>query len=213
MTDAAHAWIVGNSGAILRYYEPDNIPVELTGFSASVQGNDVMLNWSTATELNNSGFEIEKKSSSQNSDFSSIAFIPGRGTTTEISSYSYSDKNLNNGTYNYRLKQIDYNGSYTYYNLEETIEIKSPFKFELAQNYPNPFNPSTALSFVIAHQSLVSLKVFDILGNEIATLINEEKHPGVYEVEFSASTLPSGVYFYQMKAGSFIQTRKMVLLR
>ncbi len=228
MTDAAHAWIVGNSGVILKYFEPANIPVKLTTLTATVQVNNITLNWSTATELNNSGFEIERASFATAHDqellWRMVGFIPGRGTTTEMSVYSYKDENLSPGFYNYRIKQIDYDGSYKYYNVEETIEISSPFSFELAQNYPNPFNPSTTISFSIPQKNMVILKVFDILGNEIVTLVNEEKPAGEYTVEFSPESsikhLPagrqgpaSGIYFYQLKAGEFIQTRKMILLK
>jgi photosystem II stability/assembly factor-like uncharacterized protein len=222
MTDAAHAWIVGNSGVILKYTEPDNIPVELSTFTASNQRNNVILNWSTATELNNSGFEIERRISGiQNNEFEKIAFIPGKGTTTERSTYTYTDKNLNSGSYNYRIKQIDFDGSYTYYNLEETVEINSPFSFELSQNYPNPFNPSTKIKFTIpnvethrdASLQKVTLKIYGILGNEIATLVNEEKPAGEYEVEFDAKNLSSGIYYYQLISGNYIETKKMILLK
>ncbi|RQW79790.1 MAG: T9SS C-terminal target domain-containing protein, partial [Geobacter sp.] len=219
MTDAANAWIVGNSGVILKYTEPDNIPVELSSFTASVQKNSVLLNWTTATELNNNGFEIERtsipnsKSEFRNSNWTKIGFVPGRGTTTEISSYSFKDENLISGFYNYRIKQIDYDGSYKYYDLEETVEISSPFGFELAQNYPNPFNPSTAIGFSIPQKGLVTLKVFDVLGKEVLTMINEEIESGYHKIDFDARSLSSGVYYYQIKTGSFIETRKMVLLK
>lgn len=219
MTDAAHAWIVGNSGVILKYTESDNIPVELTNFTASVQKNSVFLKWNTATELNNKVFEIERatisnsKSEIRNLKWIDVGFVPGRGTTTEISSYSFVDENLIPGRYKYRLKQIDFDGKYKYYELDKAVEISSPIGFELAQNYPNPFNPSTTINFSIPHKGNVTLKVFDILGNEVATLINEEKPAGEYEVEFDGSILTSGIYFYQMKAGNFIQTKKMIYLK
>jgi len=219
MTDAANAWIVGNSGVILKYTEPDNIPVELTNFTATIQQNDVTIYWSTATETNNQGFEILRgvypvKNGTQNDiEWKEIGFVPGRGTTTEKSSYSFKDENLMPGAYNYRIKQIDYDGSYKYFDLEETVEISSPIGFELTQNYPNPFNPTTTIGFSIPQKGLVTLKVFDVLGNEIRTLIIEEKDSGYYQVEFNSDGLSSGIYFYQLEAGSFIETKKMVLMK
>jgi len=117
------------------------------------------------------------------------------------------------GAYNYRIKQIDYDGSYKYFDLEETVEISSPIGFELTQNYPNPFNPTTTIGFSIPQKGLVTLKVFDVLGNEIRTLIIEEKDSGYYQVEFNSDGLSSGIYFYQLEAGSFIETKKMVLMK
>ncbi len=226
MTDAAHAWIVGNSGVILKYTEPDNIPVELSNFTANVQQNKVTLVWSTATETNNQGFEIERLQDykiEKLKDWKLIGFVPGRGTTTEISSYSYIDENLNSGRYNYRLKQIDFDGTYKYYDLEETVEISSPVGFELAQNYPNPFNPTTTINFSIPQKGNVTLKIFDILGNEVRTLLNEELEAGYHQIEFSAkggsasggdaTSLPSGIYFYKLQSGKFSETRKMILLK
>jgi photosystem II stability/assembly factor-like uncharacterized protein len=221
MTDAAHAWIVGNSGVILKYTEPDNVPVELTSFSASVKQNDVLLNWSTATELNNKGFEILRNNQNEY-DWKEIGFVPGRGTTTEISSYSYIDENLSPGNYNYRIKQIDFDGSYKYYDLEETVEINSPIDFKLEQNYPNPFNPVTIIRFSIPQKGFVTLKVFDVLGNEVRTLLNEEMESGSHQVEFEANShsglsgingLPSGIYFYKLQAGKYSETKKMILLK
>jgi hypothetical protein len=218
MTDAANAWIVGNSGVILKYTEPGNVPVELNNFTAAVNGNDVNLNWLTATELNNSGFQVERKNVA--TDFwKTISFVPGRGTTTDISSYSYTDNDLSPGNYNYRLKQIDLDGSFKYYSLIETVEITSPVGYGLAQNFPNPFNPSTIISFTLPAWSDISLKVYDILGNEVKILVNEQKDEGSYKVEFNADEYPTGVYFYQIKANdlstgkSFIQVKKMLLLK
>ncbi len=211
------------------------VPVELTSFTATAELNSVSLNWQTATETNNSGFEIERKqvgspqSSVGNQDWNQIAFVPGFGTTTEQKSYSFVDENLSAGTYQYRLKQLDFDGSFEYSNTIE-VEITSPTEFALAQNYPNPFNPTTKIKYTIPSVTLrqaqgdilVSLKVFDVLGNEVATLVNETQQPGIYEVEFNvgqAISLSSGVYYYQLRvypvsgAVSFVETKKMILLR
>ncbi len=191
------------------------VPVELISFYGTQNGNQVNLQWQTATESNNSGFEIERASSStmpSQDGWEKIGFIPGFGTTTERHSYSFTDNNLLNGIYHYRLKQIDYNGNYEYSD-EVEVEIISVTEFSLSQNYPNPFNPTTNIVFQIADYGYVSLKVYDVLGNEVATIVNEYKTAGNYEIEFNASMLPSGVYFYELKSASFIQTKKMLLMK
>lgn len=186
------------------------IPVELTSFTASVKPDGyVILNWSTATELNNSIFEIERRP--VDGHFITIGFIEGRGTTTQPQDYSFVDNYVGPGTYCYRLKQIDFDGSFEYYD-EIMVDVPS-IGFELNQNYPNPFNPSTKIKFSIPASEFVSLKVFDLLGNKVATLINEEKPAGNYEVELNGAGLASGVYFYRLKAGNLIKTRKLVLAR
>ncbi|HMN26226.1 MAG TPA: T9SS type A sorting domain-containing protein [Ignavibacteriaceae bacterium] len=202
---------------VLRLTSDDPIPVELTSFTANTVSNTVELKWITATELNNRGFEIQRKLNA--SEFESIGFINGNGTTTEESNYSFTDYNLSEGLYSYRLKQIDFDGTFEFSN-EINIEINSPENFSLAQNYPNPFNPSTTIKYSIPNvistggKNLnVILKVFDVLGVEIATLVNEEKSAGNYEVNFNATSLSSGVYLYKIQAGSFVQTKKMLLIR
>ncbi|AFH47859.1 Putative aminopeptidase [Ignavibacterium album JCM 16511] len=193
------------------------IPVELTSFTAVANGNNVELSWSTATETNNRGFEIQR---SQSPKFTSeviwekIGFVNGKGTTTEPQSYLFTDKNLRAGKYSYRLKQIDFDGTFEYSN-EIEVEIFTPDKFVLEQNYPNPFNPSTKISFVIPNsvRNLVTLIVYDVLGNEVATLLNEYKEAGRYEVEFNASELPSGIYYYKLSAGNFTDVKKMMVIK
>jgi hypothetical protein len=186
------------------------VPVELTSFTASVQSGKVSLNWSTATEVNNQGFEIER--SEDNISFNKIGFVPGFGTTTEVKSYSFMDNNLTAGDYQYRLKQIDFDGSFEYSDVVE-VEILTLDKFELSQNYPNPFNPSTKIKYSIPQSSNVMIKVFDILGNEIETLVNEEKPVGTYEITWYAKDLPSGIYCYKIQSGSFVETKKMILMK
>jgi len=140
-----------------------------------------------------------------------IAFVEGYGTTTETHNYSYVDANLTAGKYLYRLKQIDFNGQYEYSDVVEVELI--PVQYALFQNYPNPFNPSTKITYTIPELSFITLKVYDVLGKEIATLVNEEKPAGNYEVEFDSSELTSGIYFYRLQAGSFVETKKMILLK
>jgi len=196
-------------------YVPKVVPVELTSFTASVSGNDVHLNWSTATEWNNLGFEIHRTTNKD--EWNKIGFVPGHGTTTEQQHYSFIDESVSSGKYQYRLKQIDYDGTFEYSDIVE-VEVSLPTVFSLEQNYPNPFNPTTKIKYQIANAGFVNMRVYDVLGNEVATLVNEEKPAGSYEVEFSVGqnsilSLSSGIYFYQLQAGSFIQTRKMVLMK
>ena len=196
------------------------LPVELLSFSSSVVDNDITLSWTTATETNNSGFEIQRLKDSKIEkldEWKNVDFVNGNGTTTEPQTYSFKDENLSAGKYQYRLKQIDFDGTFEYSNTVET-EILPPAKFSLEQNFPNPFNPSTSIQYAIANRQFVTLKIFNTLGQEVETLINEYKEAGVhsklYIVNSSADGgYPSGVYLYQLKAGDFIQTRKMILLK
>ncbi len=196
------------------------LPVELNSFTADYNNSVVKLEWETASEKNNSGFQIERlEPNSQQPEWVNIGFVSGNGTTTKPHHYTFIDKNLPAGSYKYRLKQIDFDGTFEYSDIVQ-VEVSPPKEFSLNQNYPNPFNPTTKIKYTIpnvgrseASPNKVALKIYDILGREVATLVNEEKPPGNYEVVFDGSNLPSGVYFYRIKAGSFIQTRKMVLLR
>jgi Secretion system C-terminal sorting domain len=195
------------------------VPVELSNLIVVANLNNVQISWETLTEVNNSGFEIERASSSTTPGqdrWEKIGFVPGFGTTTENHSYSYNDNHLQGGRYYYRLKQINQNGSFVYSDIIN-IDITTPEEFALEQNYPNPFNPSTKIRFQISDFGFVSLKVYDILGNEVATLVNEEKHPGTYEVEFSPESSTqhpaSGIYFYKLEAGNFTDTKKMILMK
>ena len=191
--------------------EPVVVPVELTVFNATVNQTNVLLDWQTQTELNNNGFEVQRKL--ENSEWITIGFVQGNGTTTETKSYTYLDdiSEITATKIYYRLKQIDFNGNYEFSKEVEVIVL--PYNYSLSQNYPNPFNPTTKISWQSPISSWQTLKIYDMLGNEVAILVNEYRPAGNYEVEFSGSDLPSGVYFYQLKAGSFIQTKKMILLR
>ncbi len=191
------------------------LPVELSSFTSSVDKINVTLNWTTSSESNNSGFDIERSDvKGQTSDeWIGIGFIEGNGTSNSLHNYSFSDKNLNSGKYKYRLKQIDFNGNFTYFNLSNEVVIGVPEKYSLSQNYPNPFNPVTRLGFGISNPGSVSLKVYDILGNEIKTLVNEIKPSGYYNIEFNGSDLSSGIYFYTLEAGSFRETKRMLLVK
>lgn len=203
-------WLSGTQGTIIKGYVDPAIPVEMVSFNASVSGNSVNLTWKTATEINNKGFDVERKYDGET--WNKIAFVAGKGTTTETMVYSYSDNNLKKGNISYRLKQIDFDGSFEYSNIVE-LEVGAPDKFELAQNYPNPFNPVTLIKYSLAAKSKVELKIYNILGKEVAKLVNEIQDAGSYEVRFNAANLSSGVYFYELNAGSFNSKKKMVLLK
>jgi hypothetical protein len=192
----------------------DPLPVELTSFSASVIANNVTLQWETATEINNNGFEIERNSSGE---FEHIGFVPGFGTTSEPKSYSFTDTDLQPGIHSYRLKQIDYDGSFTYSKIVEA-EIIAPTEFSLEQNYPNPFNPSTKISFELAVDSKVTLTIYNLLGEKITQLANGNLTAGTHEVDFNADNLQSGVYFYKLHAigidgSDFSSVKKMILTK
>jgi len=205
--------VVGDYG-VIRMTQTGGVPVELTYFIATVNSHYVELAWETATELNNHLFEIQRRNETE--EFRTIGYAEGHGTTTEPQNYTYTDKNVERGKYFYRLKQIDFLGTYQYSD-EIEVDVVGILEFNLGQNYPNPFNPSTVISYQLPVSGVVTLKVYDILGNEIATLVNEEKQPGNYEAEFDASSgirnLVSGIYFYQLRAGSFLETKKMVLIK
>jgi hypothetical protein len=186
------------------------VPVELISFAATSNGKEVILNWSTATELNNQLFEVQR--SFEGSDFASVGFVNGKGTTTERQDYTYRDKILTDGKYYYRLKQIDYLGRYEYSNIIET-ELRAFNSYLLEQNYPNPFNPTTTIGYGIREKGNVKITILNAIGEDVAVILNEEREPGFHQVEFNAANLPSGVYFYQLKAGDYIDTKKMILLK
>jgi len=194
---------------------PNPVPVELVSFNAMVSGDKVNLSWITATETNNKGFEIEKsqklKVNSQNM-WMKMGYVEGNGTTTRKHSYSFIDENVSRGIYQYRLKQIDFNGSFEYSKTVK-IEISLPGEYALSQNCPNPFNPATTINYSIPEKSLVKIKVYDILGKEITTLVNEVKQPGNYTADFNAADLSSGVYIYKLECEKYHAIKKMLLIR
>jgi hypothetical protein len=190
------------------------VPVELVSFNASISEGEVLLNWVTATETNNQGFEVQRKS---DSEFQSVAFIEGNGTTTEAKQYSFVDNNLQPGHYTYRLKQMDFDGTFEYSN-EVEVDFLVPSEYSLNQNYPNPFNPSTKISFSLPVESHVTLKVFNLLGEEVTNLINGSFTAGTHNLNFDASNMNSGLYFYQIEAqgidgSNFSQVKKMMLTK
>jgi hypothetical protein len=182
------------------------IPVELKSFNYKIESNNVILNWTTATEINNQGFKVFR-------DGNEIGFVGGSGTTTELRNYSFKDENIKSGIYNYDLVQIDFDG--TSHSVGElTIEVKNiPSEFMLEQNYPNPFNPSTTIRYSIPEESFIKLSVYNSLGEKVADIEEAEKPVGYYEVNFDATALPSGIYFYTLSSGKLTATKKMLLLK
>jgi phosphatidylserine/phosphatidylglycerophosphate/cardiolipin synthase-like enzyme len=188
------------------------VPVELTSFTALQVNSGIQLNWSTGTEVNNFGFEIER--SIDGISFFKTGFIKGYGTTTEVRNYSFTDEpGITSGTkLYYRLRQVDFDGKSEYSQVIEVV-YNLPETFQLQQNYPNPFNPATRISYQIASVILVQLKVYDMTGQEIGVLVNETKEPGTYNILFDASNLASGIYFYRLTAGDFSSVKKMTILK
>ena len=204
----ASTLFLGTYGTGVWQGSPSVLPVELSAFTASAVHGKVVLNWRTATEVNNYGFDIEKK----NEIWQKIGYVSGHGTTNAPQSYSYAD-NSAAGKIVYRLKQIDRDRKFEYSKEVEVTIVTTPTVFALSQNYPNPFNPTTVINYSIASASLVSLKVFDMLGREILTLVNGQMDPGNYTAAFDASRLSSGVYFYRLDAGTFSDVKRLSLMK
>ena len=200
------------------------VPVELSSFTADNVDGEVVLKWQTATETNNQGFEIERASSSTTpvQVWTKISFVEGRGTTTEMTDYSYKDRIIKPGNYVYRLKQIDFDGTISY-SEEIEVDVTGPKEFSLSQNYPNPFNPITTIKFALPVNSRVKINVYNALGQLVETLVDKEIESGYHEVNFSAKggsasggdalNLASGVYLYQLQAGEYVFVKKMVLIK
>jgi hypothetical protein len=194
------------------FYKAPVIPVELASFSASQVSAGVLLRWLTVTEVNNSGFEVLK--SVNGGSFEKIGFVKGAGNSTAAKSYEYKDANMPgvSQSMKYRLKQVDYDGSAKFSDVSE-VNYVAPKKYELSQNYPNPFNPSTVINYQTANSGKVMLKVYNVLGKEVATLVNKDMPAGSHSVKFNAGNLSSGLYFYTLTAGNFTSTKKMILIK
>jgi len=202
-------WVLGNSNAPM--------PVSLVSFTSNITGRDVTLNWTTSSEQNNAGFEILRSSQNDNQNWAKVGYVNGNGTKTTPSNYSFTDKKLSKDKYIYRLKQLDYNGNFEYHNLANSVEIGTPKKFDVSQNYPNPFNPVTKIDFDLPYDSKVSIKLYDINGREVMTLINDQKPSGYYTILINGDKLSSGMYFYRLIAEAngekFLVTKKMMLIK
>ncbi|RPI75715.1 MAG: T9SS C-terminal target domain-containing protein, partial [Ignavibacteriales bacterium] len=190
---------------------PFVIPVELSSFTASVIGTDITLTWTTASETNNSGFEIERISTGEEK-WEKIGFTAGFGTTTEAKSYSFTDGNVSTGVYKYRLKQVDFDGTFEYSG-EVEVEVITPAEYSMEQNYPNPFNPKTQISFNLPEAGLVKLEVYNLLGQKVIELINQEIESGYHSIDFNANELSSSIYVYTISANNFVSSKKMILMK
>jgi hypothetical protein len=204
-------WTIGST-------DGNPLPVELTSFKGFINNNSVELHWQTATEDESYGFEIERTLECCDTEWKMIGFVQANGNSNSIQAYSYKDEIDQPGTYTYRLKMIDMDGNFTYSN-DVKVNIEKPLNYAITQNYPNPFNPITIIKYSLPVNCMVTLKVFDVLGNEVASLVNEIKNSGIHKVEFDASTLSSGIYFYKITAvnnsdgSNFSEIRKMVLTK
>ncbi len=188
------------------------LSVEWSSFVAIPSEYSVQLLWETCCEVNNAGFEVERKQPT--TDWQMIGFVQGRGTTSEVQRYEFSDNAAPTGTMLYRLKQIDFNGTFSYSPIVETV-VGAPTAFALNQNYPNPFNPETRIGYRLPVASDVKLELYDMLGRKLATLVNARQDAGAYLIAFNAQTLnlASGIYFYRLQAGNFVETKKMILMK
>jgi len=186
-------------------------PVELVYFAGNLNGSNVELRWRTETEVNNYGFDIER--TKDNADWLTIGFAEGHGNSNSTKQYNFIDTDMNQpGTYYYRLKQIDNDGTYEYSDVV-SVEVDLPINFYLSQNYPNPFNPETRIDFTLPEKQLVTIRVYNTLGEQVAELVNEEREAGSYSVKFDAANLPSSVYIYRLQTLSFASNKKMTLLK
>ena len=187
-------------------------PVELASFTAKQSENRIYLEWTTKTETNNKGFEVERKS--KNSNWEKTAFIAGHGTSAKPNIYYFTDQQLQQGTeeYYYRLKQIDFDGTFTYSN-EVKVETRVIKNYELFQNFPNPFNPSTTIRFNQPMAGKTTLKIYNLIGQEVAVLIDKHLQQGSYSVEWKTDNMPSGIYIYKLQTGSVSLSKKMIFIK
>ena len=224
LTAQQEAWLLSDSmyvnvhsnlfpgGEIRHQLIPDApLPVELASFISAVSGNEVTLNWTTLKEINNAGFDIERKLS-VTSDWTKAGFVEGHGTVTGSNEYSFTET-VSSGKYNYRLKQIDVNGNFEYFNLSNEVVVGIPESYSLSQNYPNPFNPSTKINYSIKEEGNVNITLYNIYGKEVAVILNENRTAGFYNLQFNSSGLSSGVYFYKIISGNFTDTKRMTLVK
>ena len=191
------------------------LPVELSSFSVKVKDGDVTLNWRTETEVSNFGFEIHRAHTSTSlsvTEWEVLGFVQGHGNSNSPKEYSFIDQSVSGGKYSYRLKQIDTDGQFEYSKVIE-VDLGTPGKFELSQNHPNPFNPTTTIKFSLPQSGNVKLTVYNLLGEQVAELVNEFREAGVHTINFNASDFNSGVFIYKLEANSFVLARKMTLIK
>jgi hypothetical protein len=222
--DEVRATTTSFSEFILGSNDPDNpLPVELSAFTGVATPTGVRLQWTTQSEQNNAGFEVRRKTAGE--DFVTIAsyrFDPslrGKGTTSSTTTYSFVDATVEAGkTYTYRLRSVDYDGTIHDYAQTVSVEVREPvqarvYEYALEQNYPNPFNPTTTIRYSLKETGKVSLRVYDVMGREVKVLVDGVQGAGEYSVVMDATGLSSGVYVYQLRAGGYVFTRKMMLVK
>ncbi len=202
---------MGIYGGPYSWQDEDPVPVELSNFDAYFQSDKVILRWRTCTETDNFGFEAQRRTAMED-NFTKIGFIEGKGTTITINDYVYEDLDVYQGIYYYRLKQIDFDGSYEYSKIIE-VQIESLKGFSLKQNYPNPFNPTTTISFELPEKSNIKLAIYNIIGKEIEVITTGEYEPGYHDILFDANNFSSGLYFYRLEADEFVEVRKLMVLK
>ena len=189
------------------------LPVELSSFNAVQVGSSILLKWRTETEINNYGFDVERCAlSAERQAWEKIGFVEGNGNCNSPRDYSFTDNPSIGSKYYYRLKQIDSDGQTEYSNVI-SVDLNIPNQYALYQNYPNPFNPTTSITYNLPADGLVSLKVYDILGSEVMTLVNENQKTGVYTIPFNASDLASGIYICKITTNNFMSSIKMILMK
>jgi len=191
------------------------LPVELSSFSSSVSSLGVNLQWQTATELNSYGFDVERAEvkGSAAPQFSKIGFVKGSGNSSSTKTYSFTDNTALYGNFQYRLKQVDNSGAFKYSQVIEVNNTNKPLSFAVNQNYPNPFNPTTVINYTLPEASMVTLTIYNVLGEKVTTLVNQRQEKGIYNVSFNGMNLPSGIYIYQLSAGKNVISQKMMLLK
>ncbi|MDR3667879.1 MAG: YCF48-related protein [Ignavibacteriaceae bacterium] len=219
-TDPNNGTAVGMGGTIIRLIPEGLLPVELTSLTSVSNGRTIQLNWGTKTEKNSNKFNVERKSNS--ADWQTVGSVKASVLSNSPKKYSFTDSKLQSGKYQYRLKMIDNDGTFNYSNLIES-EVALPMTFEMSQNYPNPFNPSTKINYTLPFDSKVTLEVYNITGNKIAQLVNNDQAAGYYTVDFNSSVInrniSSGVYFYRIIAfnkvdgTNFTSIKKMILIK
>ena len=214
-------WVQSSCACILYLddiYNDSPLPVKLSSFVSSVNLNKVTISWTTSGEVNNAGFKVERVKLNQESiTWSGIGFIQGSGTTNETRHYTYVDRCLNSGNYNYRLKQIDYNGNSEYFKLQNDVSVGVPEKFNISQNYPNPSNPSSRVNYTLPFDAKVEITIYDVMGREINKIIDGEKTAGYYTAILNGAGLTSGIYFYRIIAEGkdkvLSKTMKMLIIK
>ena len=187
------------------------LPVELVSFNGKLNEKHIELHWQTQTEVNNYGFNVER--SINNKDWATLSFIEGNGNSNSPKYYDFTDNDITkSGNYNYRLKQIDNDGTFEYSKIV-SVNVSLPENYYLSQNYPNPFNPETRIDFSIPQKQMVALRIYNTIGEQVAELLNEEKDAGSYSVTFNGSNLPSGIYIYRLSTQNTVLIKKMTLLK